>query len=171
MNRQLAFLLCLGAYENHRMYPNKEGFTSDMLAYPDNEKLWHEAKQPLSLSDAIYSAIEELCPDCLDIAVDGTVFPPEYGQYHKRWAEIICKACTDIELEINFDGYSFEEARAISRNKKLFAEKLMNGDLQFGYSTLAAGERRCILTEKQVQKLAAMSVQFGTFTYFGDAHA
>ena len=132
MQNQLAFLLCLGAYENQRMSCNKLGFTSSMQAFPDNEKLWTEPGETMPLTDAIYEMIVKLTPKCLNEAVDGTLFPPEDPSYKSEWRNIIRRACDEVQMRFTWHG----------------------DQLKYTFKAYEKNERRCLLTDEQVEKLA-----------------
>lgn len=142
MHNQLAFLLCLGAYENQRMSWNKLGITSSMQAFPDNEKLWAEAGETKPLTDAIYEMIVKLTPECLDEAVDGTLFPPEDPSYMSEWRNIIRRACDEVQMRFTRHG----------------------DQLKYTYKAYEKNDQRSLLTDEQVEKLAQLSVEFDCYT-------
>ncbi|PYI50289.1 hypothetical protein [Paenibacillus flagellatus] len=164
MKHQLAFLLILGACENRHLREDKVGFTSDMRAYPDNEKLWRAAGRPIPLTDAVRAAIAELGPDGLDVAVDGTLFPPENDKYESGWGDIIRGACREIDLTIGLGGCGFRYAERTRADRERLAEKLMNGDIPVRYTSRVRGKRRCMLTDRQVRMLAAMACAWNILT-------
>lgn len=166
MKHQLQYLIALGAYENATLADHKAGMTSDMIWLYENEKLWNEAQQPVSFQEAVQREMAELERVVVEFAIDGTVFPQENTDFSIVFQHIIYNACEELELEISFDGFSYEEARQITADKRQFIEKLRTNQLSFSHLAFNEEQRICILTFEQVEKLAILSVQFDVYRYF-----
>ncbi len=165
---QIRFLLCLGAYENHMLDPDKQGIISDMHAYPDNAELWAELNEGTAWDDIVHSQLEGLSATMLDVSVDGTLFPAEDSSFAGAFREIVYDTCEEVGMHIHFDGFSYEEAKQISADKEVFKRKLQNGELELSYVTHDCGERICVLTAGQALKLAVLSIELEVYAYFAE---
>jgi hypothetical protein len=166
MMNQIHFLITLGAYENSTMDDNKAGIVSDMVSLHRNETLWLEAKQPIPFQECVADALNHLQEEVIELAVDGTIFPKEGTDFIHHFREMTGAVCEELELDISFDGYSYEEAQEITADKETFMTMIQQNQLEFSHLAYDEDERICILSIEQLQKLAVLSVKFDVYTYF-----
>ncbi|MBP1933364.1 hypothetical protein [Ammoniphilus resinae] len=176
-DQQILFLILLGAYENSMMDAQKVGLTSDMISLDRifgemvhldrNEVLWAEAGISKPFQERVYSLMDEVeKQEIIELSVDGTIFPKEGTDFTRIFQGIIGTVCEELELEISFDGYSYERAQEITAAKDLFLSMLQQNQLEFSHLAYDENERICILSIAQLQKLAELSVLFDVYHYF-----
>lgn len=165
MKNQIKFLISLGAYENSYLIKDKIGITSNTVSLLENDKLWLESNREIPLKLAVDKAIDELKKEVIDLAANGTITPKLNSDFTENFQRIIDDACDEIELDISFDGYSYEEAIEISKDKERFIKMLQNNELEYFYLAYDEDIRVCILTLEQIEKLAILSVELDVYRY------
>lgn len=168
MTNQIKFLIALNAHENWILNKAKVEPKNNPLFLPENEHLWNETGNVGTFIEALSSALNELENEVVNLTMEGIILPKNEDTFNRKFSEIIYNTCEEVELDISFDGYSYEEAREIAKDKEKFIDMLKNNAIEFSHLAYEEDKRVCILTIAQLEKLAILSIELEIYEYFGD---